>query len=419
MLFFLTSEKNQDKFDFLKEEYIVNKDIKNEFNQETFLKYIKKEIRNIHMDYLIIDMNVFDTEEVKIQECLDSFFLLNPDSKIIIMPVLDEDTGELYGAIDPYDGLYILKDFENPEPETVRILNNVEQTREEVIEVDIDREESTYENKTEEESDTSTDADSMKAETTTPDHIFVKATSPIKVSEGQPLNKGNKELTASLNQTEIVKPADKQPNIMRLEEYIKIKSNPVGKWNCENVMIGVLGTERRTGTTTAAFQIAGYLNDQGARVAYMEANDHKHLQPIAEAYGFVKNEEHYIKGAISYYTDSKYDVDAVLNFWIIDLGCINENEERTVRYKDMMDRTILVSGSRTYDLEMLNTAIDKLKDRNLNIIFNLANEKHLHDYKQQYKSEANVIIDLKYCRDIINTEKWEDDLEELFKDYCI
>ncbi len=408
MLFFLTSEKKQDMFDFLKEKYILNKDIKNEFNQETFLKYIKKEVRNIHMDYLIIDMNIFDSEEVKIQECLDSFFLLNPDSKIIILPALIEDTGELFGSIEPYDSLYILNDLDNPEPETIRILSNQEQT---LIENDktVNEMEEVIEDSNTEEKNTDTTAD----------HIFIKATSPIKVSEGQPLNKNNKDIPDKVNQEDVAKPAEKQPNIMRLEEYIKTKSNPAGNWNCENVMIGVLGTERRTGTTTAAFQLVSYLQAQGARVAYMEANDHKHLQTIAEAYGFVKIEEHYIKGAITYYTDSQYDVNSGLNFIIIDLGCISENAERNIKYRDTMDRTILVSGSSPYDLEALDTAIDKLKDNNLNIIFNLANRKDLKDYKQKYRSETHLITYLKYCPDFSNTEKWEDEITDLFNEYCI
>ena len=77
-----------------------------------------------------------------------------------------------------------------------------------------------------------------------------------------------------------------------------------------------------------------------------------------------------------------------------------------------MERTILVSGSRPYNLEVLDIAIDKLKDRNLNIIFNLANKKDLKDYKQKYKSETHLTTYLKYCPDLLNTEKWEDGIEE-------
>ena len=293
MLFYLTSENNQDKFDFLKEDYVLSKDMKHDLNQETFLKYIKKEIRNIQIDYLIIDMNIFNPEEVSIQECLDAFSLLNPNTKIIILPSLIEDTGELFGAIENHEGLFILGNLENPESEMIPILSNQKQ----VIE-------SETENRKEEENIELTEKE-QKPACTTPDQVFVKTVKPVKVSEGQPLKKNKEnESIKNNNHTEEVKSVNKQPNIMKLEEYMKNKSKESAGWQCENVMIGILGTERKSGTTTIAFQIAGYLQLNGARVAYVEANNHMHLKSVAEHYGFVYVDEHYIKNAITYNTDS-------------------------------------------------------------------------------------------------------------------
>ncbi len=408
MLFYLTSEDNQDKFDFLKEDYVLSKEIKHDFNQETFLKYIKKEIRNIQIEYLIIDMNIFNPEEVSIQECLDAFLLLNPNTKIIILPFLIEDTGELFGAIEAHEGLFILDNLDNPEAEMIPILTNQKQVME-----------SETENRKEDKRIELTEKEPEPV-STAPDQVFMKAVKPVKVSEGQPLkkNKGNETIKNNVH-TEEVKTVNKQPNIMKLEEYMKNKSQETAGWQCENVMIGVLGAERKSGTTTIAFQIAGYLQTKGARVAYVEANNHKHLKSVAEFYGFVYVEEHYIKNAITYYTDSKYDANSGMNFIIFDLGSFEENTERNIKLKDTMDMRFLITGSRSYDMTALDMVIDKLKDKKLNMVFNLVDKKDYLIHEQRYVSEAGMITYFQYCPDITAPGKWEDDIGKVFEEYRI
>ncbi|MDF2804255.1 MAG: hypothetical protein K0S61_4160 [Anaerocolumna sp.] len=80
---------------------------------------------------------------------------------------------------------------------------------------------------------------------------------------------------------------------MKLHDYIKEKDGK-NKWNCKNFMIGVMGVERKIGTTTTAFQISCYFQGEGGRVSYVEAKSHNHLNLIASENEFIKVKDHYL-----------------------------------------------------------------------------------------------------------------------------
>ena len=67
----------------------------------------------------------------------------------------------------------------------------------------------------------------------------------------------------------------------------------------------------------------------------------------------------------------------------------------------------------------LDMVIDKLKDRNLNIVFNLADCKDYLIHKQRYVSEAGMITYFNYCPDITVPEKWGDDMGKVFEEFRI
>ena len=80
MLIYLTSENNQERFNFLKEAFIMNTEVKVKLNQDTFMKCIKKELRNLEIHCLIIDLQIFDKDEIiDFKQTLDAFNLLNPE----------------------------------------------------------------------------------------------------------------------------------------------------------------------------------------------------------------------------------------------------------------------------------------------------------------------------------------------------
>ena len=50
------------------------------------------------------------------------------------------------------------------------------------------------------------------------------------------------------------------------------------RWNAKNIRIAVAGTQRRSGVTVTAFNLAAWLTARGAEVAYIEVNTNRHLQ---------------------------------------------------------------------------------------------------------------------------------------------
>ena len=52
------------------------------------------------------------------------------------------------------------------------------------------------------------------------------------------------------------------------------------KWNAKNIKIAVAGSQRRSGVTVTAFNLAAWLTARGAEVCYVEMNTNRHLQMI-------------------------------------------------------------------------------------------------------------------------------------------
>lgn len=50
------------------------------------------------------------------------------------------------------------------------------------------------------------------------------------------------------------------------------------RWNARNIRIAVAGSQRRSGVTVTAFNLASWLAARGAEVAYIEVNQNRHLQ---------------------------------------------------------------------------------------------------------------------------------------------
>jgi hypothetical protein len=82
------------------------------------------------------------------------------------------------------------------------------------------------------------------------------------------------------------------------EEIPQIKEIIKYKWNSKNVKIAIAGTQRRSGVTVTAFNMAAWLNSRGANACYVEANTNYHLSWIINVYDAAKNGESYAVGGI-------------------------------------------------------------------------------------------------------------------------
>lgn len=424
MVFYLTSEKNQFCFEFLQEDYLLNKSMVSFFDEEKFLKYIKRDMRNIStIEYFIVDMNIFVSEDVNLEICLESFLILNPGSAVIVLPFLIEETGELFGSIE-YRDVYVLSSLNDVEAEVHRIIQNrieypIEEGNTKVLELKQQEDQQDYKQegkeslaelkpliedadiKGQEEEEIETSIKETVGKNSPrrihPDAVFQKASTPIKVAEKQ----------------EKIINHDK-PNIIRLEELYHLKHTPSARWKCNNVMIGLIGVDRRVGTTTAAIRLANMLHKEGAKISYVEANDHGHLEKIAKQYEFVPVESYYLKGGVSYFINS---YDTTTNFNIYDLGCISENGERITKLDGIFHKVFLVSGSKAYELDSLHKAMNIMKASNVGLIFNLPGEES-KNLIRLYKEEVSFLTELQYAPSWFSGT-WEEMLEFFLKEYCL
>lgn len=65
------------------------------------------------------------------------------------------------------------------------------------------------------------------------------------------------------------------------------------RWNARNIRIAVAGSQRRSGVTVTAFNLASWLAARGAEVAYIEVNQNRHLQLLLNIYEAATDGEHY------------------------------------------------------------------------------------------------------------------------------
>lgn len=128
------------------------------------------------------------------------------------------------------------------------------------------------------------------------------------------------------------------------------------KWDARNVKIAIAGTQRRSGVTVTAFNLASWLIARGATTCYVEANTNRHLNWIVNIYDAEKDGEAYPVGGIDCYFTNEMDKD--YNFIIYDCGEIKEPpkifKEADIR---MLCGSILPHEAKDY-LQVLNACKD-------------------------------------------------------------
>lgn len=159
-----------------------------------------------------------------------------------------------------------------------------------------------------------------------------------------------------------------------IETVIADPMEPEARAEPEEQFIIVAGSQRRTGTTTTAIQLANYLANQGKMVAYMEANDHNHLKPIIEAYRMKKEEIedgewHQTKGVDYFYRNGL--VMKTYDYIIFDVGVLNED---VIEPFSQGQIKILCGAGKCFERAALNQVLahyqkDELEEINLLLNF--------------------------------------------------
>lgn len=125
----------------------------------------------------------------------------------------------------------------------------------------------------------------------------------------------------------------------------------------EEKIIAVVGSQRRTGTSTTAFQLANYIASKGKSVAYMEGNNHQHLKEIVKTYKMEERDQVWQMNGVDYlFSDSEFFKH--YHYIIADLGELNEDKVEFIKNSHFV---ILCGDAKCYEKNHLIQAITFLK----------------------------------------------------------
>jgi len=121
------------------------------------------------------------------------------------------------------------------------------------------------------------------------------------------------------------------------------------RFDCLNVKIGVIGA------TTTALGLAGFIKNHGGTACYAALNVNRHLESIAEAYGFDTEDDYYTYDAIDFYESMlpKHDY----NFIIMDFGDLYHGSIRREAVKGFKECDVhLLCGASSKRFEVVEFA---------------------------------------------------------------
>ena len=125
------------------------------------------------------------------------------------------------------------------------------------------------------------------------------------------------------------------------------------RWNARNIRIAVAGSQRRSGVTVTAFNLASWLAARGAEVAYIEVNQNRHLQLLLNIYEAAPDGEHYTIDGIDCYLTNEPDKE--YQFIIYDCGVM---QTPTSIFRDA-DHRLLCGSVLPYEIPVFHKALSE------------------------------------------------------------
>lgn len=151
----------------------------------------------------------------------------------------------------------------------------------------------------------------------------------------------------------------------------------------KDIKIAVTGVQHRVGTTTMAINLANYLANIGAKVCYVEANEHDHLSKLPEFYqGMTTKEDIILYNGIKYLSLHSECHDE-FDFIIYDMGVINSKIIGAIR--NNCDAAVLCATGKPYEMNDIERYKNLLDSTLLNTIFSFIAESDQHKYLKLHK----------------------------------
>ena len=177
----------------------------------------------------------------------------------------------------------------------------------------------------------------------------------------------------------------------------------------KEIKIAVTGVQNRVGTTTMAINLANYLSSIGAKVCYVEANEHDHLSKLPTFYqGMTSKDDVILYNGVKYLSLHSECHDE-FDFIIYDMGVIDTRIISAIR--NNCDAAILCATGKPYEMNDIEKYKILLDSTLLNTIFSFVAESDQHKYLKLHK-DIHFANYTPNCFDSdVNKEFWEQIIE--------
>jgi hypothetical protein len=146
----------------------------------------------------------------------------------------------------------------------------------------------------------------------------------------------------------------------------------------KDIKIAVTGVQHCVGTTTMTINLANYLSSIGAKVCYVEANEHDHLSKLPEFYqGMTTKEDIILYNGVKYLSLHSECHDE-FDFIIYDMGVVNNRIIGVIRKN--CDAAILCATGKPYEFNNIEKHKNLLDTTSINTVFSFVAESDQHKY---------------------------------------
>ena len=166
-------------------------------------------------------------------------------------------------------------------------------------------------------------------------------------------------------------------------------------FECQNIRIGVIGSQERIGVTTTAVGLASWLVKVGATACYIEANKQKRLQHIAMEYGEEITDNRFSANNIDFMSAEPTDE---YNFKVYDIG--------TTANMDLiegMDIVLVMCGIKMYELPYTAKVLKQLERTYAYICPLFLAEDRREDFIHLFQTEFYTPLYIEYQPDFTDS----------------
>lgn len=172
----------------------------------------------------------------------------------------------------------------------------------------------------------------------------------------------------------------------------------------KEIKIAVTGVQHRVGTTTMAINLSNYLSSIGAKVCYVEANEHDHLSKLPAFYQGMT-----VKDDVILYNGVKYlslhsECHDEFDFIIYDMGVINSKIIGAIR--NNCDAAVLCATGKPYEMNDIKKHKSLLDKTSFNTVFSFVAEPDQHKYLKLHKDIHFLNYTPNYFDGDINESIW-------------